>query len=57
MPIWLICLIFSVATGTWIYSWFARRTGGGNNRTALIAASISAVLIFFVIYSIASLLE
>lgn len=49
MANWIIALLFGLSIGTWIYSKLMRSTGS-NKSSSLVAAAISAILIFLLFY-------
>ena len=47
----IISFLMAAGAGAWIFSKFQRSTGGGDNtKTSLIAAAVSALLIFIFMY-------
>ena len=47
----VISLLMAVGAGTWIFSKFQRSSGGSvNTKQSVIAAAVSALLIFIFIY-------
>jgi hypothetical protein len=51
MSAFLIALLFAAGAGTWIYTKFGRRTGGGNQQNAFIGAGVAAALIFLFVFT------
>lgn len=52
----VIALLVALSTGTWVYTKFARRTGG-NQKTALTASAAVAGLVFVVTLTILSIIS
>jgi len=51
----LISFFFSVGATTWLYTKL-QRNSGNNTKQSVIAASIAGVVMFFVVFSILSLI-
>ena len=56
MSNFLIAILFSLGSATWIYSKMMNRTGG-NTKDSLISASVSAVAIFIFILVVLGFIE
>lgn len=56
MSHFLIAFIFAVGFGGWIYAKLGRRTGGSNQRDALIGAVVGAVLGFVVLLTVLNMI-
>ena len=46
----VISLLMSLGASAWLYSKFARRSGGGNTQPAIIGAAISGLVLFLILY-------
>ncbi|HSX53055.1 MAG TPA: hypothetical protein VLF90_01650 [Patescibacteria group bacterium] len=46
----IISLLLSLGVSAWLYSKFARRSGGGNTKPAIIGAAISGLVLFIILY-------
>jgi len=51
----LVSIFFTLGASTWLYTKF-QKYSGNNTKSAVIAAGISALVIFFVFYSVFKLL-
>lgn len=52
----LIALLVSVSGATWIYTKLQRSTGAANNGPAAKGALVSGVIIFLLVFTLASML-
>ncbi|HXY17908.1 MAG TPA: hypothetical protein VEH48_00615 [Candidatus Nitrosopolaris sp.] len=50
----IISFLVSISASTWIYTKFMKYSGN-NSKTAIIGAIISAIIIFFIFFSILNL--
>ena len=50
MSTFIIALFLSIGTGTWLYTKFARTSGGGNTKSALIGAGVTTLILFIIIF-------
>jgi|GEM_PF-1009888 len=50
MSIFLISLMLAGGTATWLYTKFSRRSGGGNNGSAIVGAVVVGIVLFIVLY-------
>lgn len=50
MSNFVISLILSIGAAGWLYSKFARRSGGGNTGPAAIGAAVAGFIIFVVVF-------
>jgi len=48
-----IALVFGVGAGTWVGSWFYKRTGG-NPQKSYSAGAVTGILVFIVLFTIIS---
>ncbi len=53
---WVVSFLIAASLGTWLYRFFGRRIGNQSN-TAMIGAVASGILIFFVSWSLISLID
>lgn len=52
----LLSGLVAVSVGTWLYTKFMRRSGN-NTQTSLLVAGLLAVIIFFVVWSLAAMID
>jgi hypothetical protein len=53
-PVW-VSLFFTAGATTWIYTKF-QRYSGNNTKQSVIAAAVSAAIIFFIFYTVLNLI-
>jgi hypothetical protein len=51
----VISLLFALGASTWVYTKFQSRGGNENTKQSVVAAAVSGLIIFFVLWSILSL--
>lgn len=56
MAPWIIALLFAIGASTWIYTKIMRITGN-NTKSSLITASLSGVLLFFIVLAVVSFIN
>ncbi|MGZ6005239.1 MAG: hypothetical protein ACXWLH_03735 [Candidatus Saccharimonadales bacterium] len=50
MSTFMISLLIAVGSTAWIYNKFAKRTGGGNLKPAVIGAAVTGVILFIIVF-------